>query len=223
MSKYRVSQGRIRHAAEHCRLDHRHHFACFRAERGEAQDSIVGADQSLHESACLGQCARAQHQCHGEPGDAVGDALCLGLDLVHADVGQLRIGEQAIGDEAAVRGTPATGEVVMDNAKIVEADVRELRTAGAIAHCPDIGSASLELLVDANVAARIQINGCFGQVQPIRVRRSAGRHEDVGGFESSLGNPRAHLEFHAYARTARDIDQLRLQQNLDALILHQSQ
>src|SRR5262249_37011404 len=40
----RVAQGRVRHTAEHRRLGDRHQLAGLRAQRGEAQDAIGGAD-----------------------------------------------------------------------------------------------------------------------------------------------------------------------------------
>jgi hypothetical protein len=50
---------------------------------------------------------RPKHHGHGNAGDAGGDALGLDLVLVHAHMGQLRVGEQAIGNEPAARGAAA--------------------------------------------------------------------------------------------------------------------
>src|SRR4029077_8101511 len=99
--------------------------------------------------------------------------------LAHADVGQLRVGEQAVRDEPAAGSPIAAGEIVQDDATIVLADVRELRTAGAFARSPDVRGAGLKSVVNADVAARIQLDTCLDHIQPVRVGRSAGRHQDV--------------------------------------------
>ncbi len=93
-------------------LDDRHHLARLGLEGSEAQDVIVGADQRLCGPACLGQRVRPEHHGHGNAGDAGGDALGLDLVLVHAHMGQLRVGEQAIGNEPAARGAAAPREVI---------------------------------------------------------------------------------------------------------------
>ncbi len=112
--------------------------------------------------------------------------MARGFGFGHADVGQLRVGEQAVRNEPAARGPVAAGQVVQDDAKIVLADVRELRAAGTFARRPDVRGAGLQPVVDADVAARIQLDAGLGHVQPVGVGRSAGRHQDVGGFERSL-------------------------------------
>ena len=131
---------------------------------------------------------------HRHPGEAVGHALGPGFGFGHADVGQFRVGEQAVRNEAAARGPAAAGQVVQHDAAIVLADVRELRAAGAFARRPDVRGAGLKPVVDADVAACIQFDARPGRVQPVGVGRAAGRHQDVGGFERPLRRPRAHPE-----------------------------
>ncbi len=75
----------------------------------------------------------------GSRGEAAGIRLGLGLRFAQADVGQLRIGEQAIGNQPSACGAVAAREVAEDDAKIVVADVRELRTAGTVAYRPNVG------------------------------------------------------------------------------------
>jgi transcriptional regulator with GAF, ATPase, and Fis domain len=52
----------------------------------------------------------------------------------------------------------------------------------------------LELVVDADVAPRVQLDAGVNCVQPVSVGRPAGRDQDVGGLERPLHRPGAHQE-----------------------------
>ena len=131
---------------------------------------------------------------------------------------------RTVRNEPAARGSAAAGEVVKHDAAIVFADVRELRAAGRLASRPDVRGGCLKALVDADVAARIEFDTCSVAIQPVGVGRSAGRHENVGGFERPARLPRngpvAVTISPEWPVTFRTSD---LQQDLDALILHQLQ
>ncbi len=146
-----------------------------------------------------------------------------GLRFVQPDVGQFRVGEQAVGDESAPRGAVAARQVIQHDAAIVFADVGELRTAGGFARRPDVRRGRLQFVVDANIAALVQFDARGGQVEPIGVERAAGRDQDIGGCERLLRLSAANAEDYAVARTALDLAHLGLQQDFDSLVLHQFQ
>src|SRR6267143_497618 len=81
--------------------------------------------QCLGESSRLVQGAGAQHGRHRLFGQSISHALRLRFSFTHAHMGQLRVDEQAIGNQAVSRCAIATIEVAKDNSKIILADVRE--------------------------------------------------------------------------------------------------
>src|SRR5262245_3274666 len=52
----------------------------------------------------------------------------------------------------------------------------------------------------------------------VGVGRTAGRDQNVGGFECPLRRPRAHPECYPFARMPRDAEHLRLQEDFDAVV-----
>ena len=108
--------------------------------------------------------------------------LRLRLGFGQADVGQFRVDEQAIGNHAIARRAIAAVEIAEHDAKIVLAHVGELRTAGTVAHGPNVGGRGLQPLVDSNIAARVQLNTGLADVDSIRVGRSPGRHQNVASL-----------------------------------------
>ena len=84
-------------------------------------------------------------------------------------MGQLRIREQAIGNEAAAGRAIATIEMTQDNAKVVLSDMRELGAAGTFAHGPHKGGGGLEPLIHPDVTAHIELNAGLRSVDSIGV------------------------------------------------------
>ena len=61
-------------------------------------------------------------------------------------------------DQAILGGPLPAVQVLVDDAEIIEGDVGELRTARAIAHCPDIRSAGLQPFVNLDVAVLVELH-----------------------------------------------------------------
>lgn len=108
---------------------------------------------------------------------------------------EFRVGEQAVGNETAASRTTAADEVVHDDTKIIETDVCELRTPGAVARRPDIRGAGPELLIYANETPRRQFDTSLSYVKLIGVGYSAGRDQNVRRFESALARSITNLKF----------------------------
>jgi hypothetical protein len=81
-----------------------------------------------------------------------------------------RIGEHAVRYQPVAHAARAAGEVVADDAKIIDRDVRELRAASTIANCPDIGRRRLQPFVDAK-RSRMNRKACRWR-PPLRKNRS---------------------------------------------------
>ena len=87
-----------------------------------------------------------QHRCHRDFEEAVGDALCLCFCLSQADVSEFGIGEEAERNLPARRDPMAAKQIVSHHTEIVEGDVREVRTARAIADRPNSGGRRFQAL-----------------------------------------------------------------------------
>ena len=177
----------VGHARQHRRLHHGHDLPGLRAEHREAQDAVaLRVDERLHEAARLGDRPRPQHGAHRQLRDAHLDAAAPGLAFVQADPRERRVREQAEGDEPVARGAIAPGQIVPDDAKVVEGDVGELRAAGALADRPDIGRARLQPVVDRDVAPRVQLDAGHLQPDPGGVGRASRRDQDVAAVDGLL-------------------------------------
>src|SRR5262249_2120674 len=62
---------------------------------------------------------------------------------------------------AVTRATVQAAEIVRDNAEVIDRHMRKLRAAGTFAERPHPGSSRLQSLVDANVAAAVQLDARF--------------------------------------------------------------
>ena len=69
--------------------------------------------------------------------------------------------------------------------------VRELRAAGAFADRPDVGRARLQPLVDADVAARVQLDAGLVEADAGGVGNAPGRDQDVAALDLLLAGRRA--------------------------------
>src|SRR5215472_14215736 len=133
MRENRVAQSRVWQPAEHCCLDGRRHFARFGTKRSESQDAVaLGSYKHFHKSPRFANRNRPQYTCHGHLRQSIKDASRLRIRLVQADSRQFWISEHTKGDEPVARRAAAPVQVIENNPKIVEGDVRELRAACAI-------------------------------------------------------------------------------------------
>ena len=202
-------------------MDDGHHFAGFGSEGGEAENAIVGADQGFRIPACVREGARAQHGCHRLLGESIGDVFRFGFALAQPDVGQFGVGEQAVGNDAIARRAMSAVDVAQEDAEVVLAGVGEGRAAGTLARGPHVGRGGLQSLVDANVAARVELDPGLFQPNAIGVGSAAGGHEDVGAGDRFLRAAGADANVDGLARTAADFEHLGLQEDIDPFIAQQ--
>ena len=120
MCDYGVAEHRVRQVCQHRRLHRGHHLARFGTNHRETADAVVTADKNLHETECFIGRLRPQHGAHRQPGDARSDTLPLRFALAQPDMGKGRVGEHAIGDQPIARGAVPPGQVVPDDARVVD-------------------------------------------------------------------------------------------------------
>src|SRR5258708_20872736 len=162
----RITQARVRHARQHCGLDHGHDFTGLCADHGETQNVVATRlDQRLHEAARLRYRPRSQHGSDRQLRHANGDALALGFAFAQANTRERRIGEHAVRDEPITLGAITPPQIAPDDTAIVERDVGELWAAGRLANRPDIERARLEPLIDPNISAVVGHD--TGEVAPL--------------------------------------------------------
>ena len=85
-----------------------------------------------------------------------------------------------------------SGQIVPDDPKIIDGYVGELRATGAFPHGPDSGRTGLQSLVDANVAAAIQLNPGLLDADPGGIWNPPYRDQDVAALDLLLAGRRAH-------------------------------
>ena len=141
MGDDRVAQPRIGHARQHSCLDHGDNFAGFGPDHGEAENAVaIRRNQHLHKAVRLRQGLCSQYGGNRQLGEANGDALASRFVFVQADMRERWIGEHAIGGQPAARRALAARHLVVNDSKVVEGCVSELRTAGAFADGPTSGA-----------------------------------------------------------------------------------
>ena len=153
-----VAKPRIWQVRQHRGLHRGHHFACLGANHRESDYAIVTADKGFHKSLRFIGRVGPQHGTHRQSRDAHGNAVVLRLALGQPHMGQLRIGEHAVRHQAVARTAIPPGQIVLDDPKVVDGNVREVRAAGTFPDRPDIGCGRLQPLIDADVAASIQFD-----------------------------------------------------------------
>src|SRR5258708_5677417 len=139
MGKNRVAQGRIWQSCNHRHLHRCHDFPCFCAEYGEPKNAIaLMINQSLDKAPSFRNRFGSQNHAEWDLRETVGNSFFLCLCLTQTDPGKLRVGEQREGHLATSHHAITTEDIPGDNLEIVFRNVSEMRTAGAIATCPNI-------------------------------------------------------------------------------------
>src|ERR1035438_4932211 len=164
--------------ADHGDLNGGHDLSTVDSENSEAEDAIVFAYQSFHEPACFRESTRAEIGGRGNFEQAIGDVLFLCFGLAQSDVCHLWISEQGEGNLSASGDAAAAGEVVTEDAEVVEGDVCELRTTGYFAVGPNAGCRGFELFVHLDVATVGQLDSCELEADAVGVRRPPCGDED---------------------------------------------
>ena len=83
----------------------------------------------------------------------IGDSSFLGFCFTKTDPSEFGIREQTVRNLAPRGYTMTAGQIVSNNSKIIESDMRELRTACAPTIGPNIGSRRLQPFIDLDVTA----------------------------------------------------------------------
>ena len=169
---------------------------------------VVRTDEDLHETLLLVRRFGTQHGAHRQPRDTHGYPLRSCFTLTQSDARQWRVGEHAIRNQPVTRAAVAAGEVVANDPKIIHGRMRELRTAGALADRPDCGRARLQPLVDANVAAIVQIDPGHIEADPVGIRNASRGDQDVAAFNRPLAGSRPHRNRDLFAGAAAHVKDL---------------
>src|SRR5271166_696162 len=181
---------------------------CTAAMTSPASEPVIVSDEYLHKALSVVRGFRAQNGTHRQPRDARDQPSALCLALAHPDMGKGRVGEHAIGNQPIARAAVPSGQVVPDDAKIIDRGMRELRAAGAFADRPDIGRGRLQLLVDADVTASVQLDAGLLEPDLGVVRKAPRRDQDVGTPDRPLTGSRAHGNADLLAGAAAHVEGL---------------
>src|SRR6266852_2016823 len=218
MRENRVAQHRVGQSAQHCRLNGRHHFAGFRTKRGESQDAVAfRINQHLYKSTRFANRNGSKYTGHRHLGQAICDAPRLRFRFVQTLSRQFWIGEHAERYEPIAGRAAAAVQVVADDSKVVECDVRELRAPGAIAHGPNARCRRLQPLVHFDVAACVEFDSRPFEPDSLRVRRSPRRNQQVGAFDR-LFSMTLNGDSHLLTGKSLHLAHSRVEQHFDSLV-----
>ena len=96
-------------------------LARIRADHREAENAVViWADKDFHEALCLVGHFPPVHGTHRQFADAHGNALSLCVQFAQPDMRKRWIGEHAVQHQPVARAARAAGQVVADDAKIID-------------------------------------------------------------------------------------------------------
>ena len=84
--------------------------------------------------------------------------------------------KHAVRNQPIPRAALPSGQIVPDDPKIIDGDVRKLWAAGAFPYRLDIGRRRLQPLIDANVATTIELDAGLLKPDPGSVRNAARRY-----------------------------------------------
>src|SRR6516165_6974906 len=154
-----VAQPQIWQIRQHRRLHRRHDFSGLGANHREAENTVIAAaDENLHEALRFACRRGPPYSIHRQSRDPRIDASALRFALAQSDVRERRLGEHAVWNQPIARTALASSQIVPDDPKVVDRDVRKLRTAGAFSNRPDTRHRRLQPLIDTNIAAAIQFD-----------------------------------------------------------------
>src|SRR6266513_1396870 len=100
--------------------------------------------------------------------------------------------------------------------------MRELWAAGAFPDGPDLGRTRLQPLINANVAATVQLNARRFKTDPGGVRNAPSRDQDVAAFDVLLPGPRAHDKADFLSGSSPHMERLGRHQNLNTFVTENS-
>src|SRR5712692_7949677 len=133
-----VAEPRIWQLCHHGRLYSGQDLAGLGTDHREAANTVVAlTDQNLHETLPFVGRLRPQHCAHRQSRDAHGDPLASRVAFAQSHVGEGRVREHAVWNQAVARAALASGQIVPNDPKVVAGYMRELRATGAFPDGPD--------------------------------------------------------------------------------------
>ena len=107
------------------------------------------------------------------------------------------------------RAAVATVQILENNGRVVLGYVREIGTAGAFPHRPDVRCSSLQTIIYSNVSLLRKFDSAFLEPRARCIGRTSERDENVGPVECTPAGPAPKLEIHVYAGIAVDTENVR--------------
>ena len=155
------------------------------AEQRCAEDELAfGVDQHFHEALRLAALLGSADALHRHHADESRLAARAHLRLAHADPAERRVDEERIGAQAvADAALVAVEQVVGDDLVVVVRGVRERAAAVGVAERPDAGNAGAQLVVDDDVAARIEGDAGPVEAEVVGVGLAADRGKQMAAFD----------------------------------------
>jgi hypothetical protein len=114
------------------------------------------------------------------------DFVALRFGLVAAHASQFRIGEHAERHDAILRASIAAIQVVTYDPEVMVRDVRESRTARAVAHRPYVGCRRFEPVIYFAIAALVEVDADLLQSNAFRFRRPTHGDEEIGTLDDTF-------------------------------------
>ena len=117
--------------------------------------------------------------------------MALRFAFAQSHVGEGRIGEHTVWHQPIARAAVRSRQIIPDDQKIVVGYMGKLRASGAFPESPDIGRRRLQPLVDANLAATVQLDASLLEPDPVGVWNSPRCDQDVAALDVLLTGCRA--------------------------------
>jgi hypothetical protein len=174
-------EGRIRGAGVHHVEDAVDRLVAASAQDGCAEDfRRLRVHHHLHESLRLILLDSAPHTGHWPMSDEQGSAARARLGFGDADAAERRVDIESIGrNPLAHAARLATQEVGRNDLEVVVGRVCEGAAAIAVAERPDARHVGRELIVDADVAARVGRDTGLVEPEVVRVGSTPNGQKDV--------------------------------------------
>src|SRR5262245_61361045 len=213
-----VAEPRIWQICQHRRLHRGDDLAGLGANHREAENAVVITDKSLHESMCFGTCLLPHHRAYRQLRDAYFDALAFRFGFAQPHARKRRVRKHAVRNQPIARAAVFAREIVLNDPEIVGGYVGELWAPGAFPDGPHLGGARLQPLVNANVAATVQLNTGLLKPDPSGVGNAPRRDQNVAALDVLLTGGRAHDQADFLSGSAVHLEGVSRHQDLNTFI-----
>src|SRR5580692_900648 len=217
-----IPNGGIGLPRDHRNLHGGHNLPRTNTESREAEDMIVASlYQGLEKSSHFRKCASTQVDFHRHFKQAIGNSVRFRFCFIEADVSEFRIGKQTIRNLPASRHAVAASYIGMDDTKIVDTDVGELRATRNLTDRPHARRSGLQSFVDLDVSMVRQFDSSQFQSKPLGIWGASCRYQHMTAFYHRLRPILSEHDAHRLARFPRNSIDPRIQMNVDVLVLKQ--